>query len=232
MNEILGVLFQSRLNHNIREVKGWSYGVGSSYAFGRGPGPFRANGDIVTAKSDSALIEFMRELRDIRGSRPPSDDEMEQAKASLVQSLPAAFESVGSVNGSISSIYTQGLPSDYFQQFARAVNAVTKDDVVRVARKYIDPEHLTILIVGDRAKIEGPLAATHIAPIVVLDVNGNPVQTRTTTGHPPRAPRVEDDRARRCCPKHKCSLLRTPRDHSRMLLPTYPPHLRVSSFTR
>jgi len=62
MNEMLGALFQSRLNHNIREVKGYSYGVNSSFAFGRGPGPFRAGGDIVTAKTDSALIEFVKEL--------------------------------------------------------------------------------------------------------------------------------------------------------------------------
>jgi predicted Zn-dependent peptidase len=176
MNEMLGVLFQSRLNHNIREVKGYSYGVFSNYAFGRGPGPFRAGGDIKTAVTDSALIEFMKELRDIRGTRPPTDDELAQAKASLVQSLPAAFESVNGVNGSIASIYTQGLPADYYQQFARDVNAVTKEDVVRVAQKYIDPDHLAILIVGDRSKIEGPLAATHVAPIVVLDANGNPVQ--------------------------------------------------------
>lgn len=178
MNEMLGVLFQSRLNHNIREVKGYSYGVGSSYAFGRGPGPFRAGGDIMTAKTDSALIEFMKELKDIRGPRPPSDDELEQAKASLVQSLPASFESVSGVNGSISSIYTQSLPEDYYQQFASAVNAVTKDDVVRVAQKYIDPDKLAILIVGDRAKIEDPLRATKIAPVVLLDINGEPVTKR------------------------------------------------------
>jgi zinc protease len=175
MNEILGVLFQSRLNHNIREVKGYSYGVGSSFAFGRGPGPFRAGGDIVTGKSDSALIEFVKELRDIRGPRPPSDDEMAQAKASLVQSLPEVFESVNGVNSSIASIYTQGLPEDYYQQFVRAVNAVTKDDVVRVAQKYVDPDHLAILIVGDREKIEAPLMATRIAPIVRLDINGDPI---------------------------------------------------------
>ena len=174
MNEMLGVLFQSRLNHDIREVKGYSYGVFSDFAFGRGPGPFRAGGDIVTAKSDSALIEFMKQLRDIRGPRPPSDDEMAQAKASLVQSLPAMFASVSSINGSIASIYTQGLPEDYYQRFATAVNAVTKDDVVRVARKYIDPDHLAIVIVGDRATIEGPLEATHIGPVVKLDVDGNP----------------------------------------------------------
>lgn len=176
MNEMLGVLFQSRLNHTIREVKGYSYGVNSSFAFGRGPGAFRAGGDIKTAVTDSALIEFMKELRDIRGPRPPSDDELTQAKASLVQSLPAAFESVAGANRSIASIYTQGLPEDYYRQFARAINAVTKDDVVRVARQYIDPDHLAILIVGDRAKIEGALRATNIAPVVVLDADANPAK--------------------------------------------------------
>jgi predicted Zn-dependent peptidase len=180
MNEMLGVLFQSRLNHEIREVKGYSYGVGSGFAFGRGPGAFRAGGDIVTAKTDSALIEFMKELRDMRGARPPSDEEMAQAKASLVQSLPASFASVNGVNGSIASIYTQGLPEDYFQRFTQAVNAVTKEDVVRVAQKYIDPDHMALMIVGDRSKIEAPLAATKIAPIVVLDVDGNPIQAKVT----------------------------------------------------
>lgn len=175
MNEMLGVLFQSRLNHDIREVKGYSYGVSSNFAFGRGPGAFRAVGDIVTAKSDSALIEFMKQLADIRGPRPPSDDELAQAKASLVQSLPESFASVAGVNASIASIYTQGLPENAYQEFVRAVNAVTKDDVVRVARQYIDPEHLAIVIVGDRARIEGPLAATRIAPIVHLDADGNPI---------------------------------------------------------
>jgi len=180
MNEMLGVLFQSRLNHNIREVKGYSYGVGSNFAFGRGPGAFRAGGEIVTAKSDSALIEFMKELRDIRGPRPPSDDELAQAKASLVQSLPANFASVSGVNNSVASIYTQGLPEDYYKQFATAIGAVTKDDVVRVAQKYIDPDHLAIVIVGDRSRIEGPLSATKIAPIVWLDVDGNPIPNKVT----------------------------------------------------
>jgi zinc protease len=175
MNEMLGVLFQSRLNHDIREVKGYSYGVNSNFAYGRGPGAFRAGGDVVTAKTDSALIEFMKELSDIRGPRPPSDDELAQAKSSLVQSLPESFSSVAGLNGSIASVYTQGLPDDYYQELMRGVNAVTRDDVVRVAQKYIDPQHMALLIVGDRARIEGPLEATKIAPVVVLDVDGNRV---------------------------------------------------------
>lgn len=173
MNTMFGELFQSRLNADIREQKGYSYGVSSRFAYGRGPGPFRAGGDIVTAKTDSALIEFMTQIRGIRGERPITDEEMAAAKNALIQSLPERFSSVGAVSAAISEIYTQGLPEDYYQQFTRNVNAVTKEDVVRVAQKYIDPEHLAIVIVGDRKQIEAPLAATKIAPIVVLDVNGN-----------------------------------------------------------
>jgi predicted Zn-dependent peptidase len=180
LNSFFGELFQSRLNANIREQKGYSYGVSSRFAYGRGPGAFRAGGEIVTAKSDSALIEFMKEIKGIRGERPITDEEMQAAKNALIQSLPARFASVGGVSGSISEIYTQDLPEDYYQSFVTRVNAVTKNDVLRVAQKYIDPDHLAIVIVGDKAKIDGPLAATKIAPIAYLDVNGDPVGTKVT----------------------------------------------------
>ena len=175
MNTLLGGLFQSRLNHNIREVKGYSYGVRSSFAFGHGPGPFRAGGGIVTAKTDSALIEFMREFRGVEGAIPFTDDEIQQGKQSLVQSLPRRFASVNGIGASIADIYTEGLPQTYFQDFPNKINAVTRDDLVRVARKYIDLDHLNIVIVGDRSVVEDPLVATGIAPIVLLDVDGNPV---------------------------------------------------------
>jgi zinc protease len=175
MNTILGGLFQSRLNHDIREVKGYSYGVRSRFSFGKGPGPFYAGGSIVTAKTDSALIAFMAHLTGVQGSVPFTDDELAQARAALVQSLPEAFASVNATAGAISALYLEGLPQDFYQTLATKVNAVTRDDLVRVAKKYIDLGHLDIVIVGDRATIEGPLKATGIAPIVHLDVDGNPV---------------------------------------------------------
>ena len=173
MNFILGGHFQSRLNANIREEKGYSYGVNSAFAYGRGPGPFRASGDIVSDKTDLALIEFMKELRGMHGGRPITDDEMVQAKDSLIQRLPNQFGSVSSIGSSITSLYLQDLPADYYQTFPKLVNAVTKDDVLRVAKKYIDLEHLNIVVVGDRKSIEEPLKKTGIAPIVVLDAEGN-----------------------------------------------------------
>jgi zinc protease len=175
LNTMLGGMFQSRLNANIREQKGYSYGVNSQFNYGKGPGAFEAGGEIVTAKSDSALIEFMKELRGIRGGRPITDEELKTAEDNLVQGLPQSFSSVRAVAGAISDIYLEQLPLDYYQNYTQNVRAVTKDDLSRVANKYIDPDHLAIVIVGDRKLIEQPLKATGIAPVVLLDVNGDPL---------------------------------------------------------
>ena len=177
MNHVLGGLFQSRLNHLIREVKGYSYGVGSSFDYGRGPGAFSASGEIVTEKSDSALIDFVNELRGVQGGKPFTADEIQQGKESLVQALPRRFASVDGVAGAISALYTQDLPQSYYQDYSAKINAVTSDDLVRVAKKYIDLDNMTIVVVGDREAIEAKLRATGIAPIVLLNVDGKPVVT-------------------------------------------------------
>jgi zinc protease len=129
----------------------------------------------VTAKSDSALIAFIGHLRGVQGRVPFTDDEIAQGKAALIQRLPQMFASVNATASAISDIYLEDLPQDYYQEMAAQVNAVGKDDLVRVARSYIDLDHLAIVIVGDRASIEGPLGSTGIAPIVHLDVEAEPV---------------------------------------------------------
>lgn len=175
MNTVLGDLFQSRLNRVIREEKGYSYGVGSSFSFGRGPGAFRAGGSIHTVKTDSALVELMNQLRGVEGEQPFTEDEIKQGKESLIQSLPGMFASVGSIAGAISGIYLQNLPETYYQEYAAKVNAVTPDDLVRVARKYIDLDKLNIVVIGDRAVVEEPLRKTGIGPVILLDIDGKPV---------------------------------------------------------
>lgn len=180
MNTILGGQFQSRLNANIREEKGYSYGVRSAFSYGKGPGPFRALGEIVTAKSDSALIEFIKELRGIRGTRPVTDEELQTAKEKMIQGLPQNFSSVSAVSSSITGLYLSDLPQDYYQRYAENVNAVTKDDIVRVANKYVDLDHLAIVIVGDRKQIEQALRSTNIAPITLLDIKGDPLPAPPT----------------------------------------------------
>ncbi len=172
MNTMLGGMFQSRLNANIREEKGYSYGVSSSFAFGKGPGAFRTGGAIVGDKTDAALNEFMKELRGILGARPITDDELATAKDSLIQRLPATFASVSAINNASTNLWTQGLPDDYYQQYTKAVAAVTRDEALRVAKKYIDLDKLAIVVVGDRASIDAPLKATNVAPITYLDIEG------------------------------------------------------------
>jgi zinc protease len=174
MNTILGGMFQSRLNSNLREQKGYSYGVNSSFAFGKGPGPFRAGGAIVSAKSDAALIEFMKEFKGILGDRPITDDELKVAKDSLIQRVPQRFSSVTAISDTITGLVIWGLPDDYYQNYAKNIAAVTKEDLMRVAQRYLDLNHLAIVIVGDRATIEGPLKATGVAPIAIIDIEGNP----------------------------------------------------------
>ena len=176
MNTILGGMFQSRLNANIREEKGYSYGVSSSFGYGKGPGPFRTGGDIVTEKSDAALVEFMKELKGIIGSRPITDEELSVAKDALIQRLPATFASVNSINSALTTLWTQQLPDDYYQQYAKKVAAITREDVVRVAKQYVTVDHLAIVIVGDKSLIEGPLKAANIAPIEYRDIEGNAVK--------------------------------------------------------
>lgn len=175
LNTILGGQFQSRLNANIREEKGYSYGVNSGFSYGKGPGAFRAGGAIVGDKTDAALVEFMKEFKGILGDKPITDEEIKTAKESLIQRLPQGFASVTGISGAITSLVTQGLPDDYYQTYAKNVSAVTKEDLLRVAKRYIDMKNLAIVIVGDRSKIEGPLKATEIAPITYIDIDGNPV---------------------------------------------------------
>jgi len=165
------------LNHNIREVKGYSYGVNSQFAFGRGPGAFRAGGAIISEKTDSALVEFMKEFKGAEGEVPFTDDEITQGKESLIQSLPRRFSSVNGIGTSVASLFAQDLPETFFQEYPAKINAVSRDDLVRVAKKYVDLDHLNIVIVGDKQVVQAGLAATKIAPIVTLDLDGKQVPT-------------------------------------------------------
>ena len=170
LNTALGGSFTSRLNANLRETKGYTYGAGSAFAMRRDAGPFVARAEIVAEKSDSALIEFMKELRAIRTRMSPT--ELEKAKQYLILGFPERFETTGDVAAQLAPLVTYDLPLDTWSSFQRGVERVTADDVERVATRYLDPAALRIVIVGDRATIEAPLRATGIAPVIVRDVMG------------------------------------------------------------
>ncbi|MDB4898902.1 MAG: peptidase domain protein [Gemmatimonadetes bacterium] len=169
LNTILGGSFTSRLNQNLRESKGYTYGASSGFGLRRSAGPFTAGAEVVSAKTDSAYLEFMKELRAIRDTVP--SDELAKAKRYLQLGLPEDFETTGGIAGQLIPLITYGIPLDFYSTAVQNYGAVSQADVQRVARQYIDPDHLTVVIVGDRKSIEpGLRAILRPGQLVVRDV--------------------------------------------------------------
>jgi len=173
MNTILGGSFTSRLNQNLRETRGYTYGAGSRFDMRRAAGPFSASAEIVAAKTDSALLEFMKELNGIRQAVPAN--ELSRAKRFLQLQLPGNFETTQDIAFQMIPVALYGLPMDYYNNYVQNIEAVTQADVARVAQQYINPASLTVVIVGDRKSIEPGLKAINVAPIVIRDMTGQPI---------------------------------------------------------
>ena len=183
MNGILGGNFSSRINLNLREDKGYTYGARSSFAFRRGPGPFEAGGAVQTAVTKEALVELLKEVADITGKRPATETELAFAKDRLIKGFPGRFEAItggarqAGLIGTLTDLVIYDLPDDYFTTYQAKIEAVTPADVARVAKTYIDPEHLTILVVGDRKVIEPKIREIpNLSVVQALDAEGNPVE--------------------------------------------------------
>ena len=174
MNSILGGGITSRISMNLREDKGYTYGANSGWQFRRGAGPFRAGGDIQTAVTKEAVVEFMKELNGIRGDIPITAKELDYNKQSLIRRYPSQFETIGAISNQLSNLVVYGLPDTYFNDYISKINAVTLDDVDRVAKRYLDPSKMAIVIVGDRKVIEPGLKDLGY-PITILDSEGKPV---------------------------------------------------------
>ena len=174
MNSILGGQFTSRINLNLREDKGYTYGARSSFSMRRGAGPFTASSDVQTAVTKESVAEFMKELTGIRGTVPVTQQELDYSKQSLIRRYPSGFETVGQISGQLSNLVTYGLPDSYFNDYISKINAVTLADVNRVANKYLTPDKMAIVVVGDRKAIEPSLKQLGYE-VAYVDAEGNPV---------------------------------------------------------
>jgi len=174
MNTILGGSFTSRLMQNLRETRGYTYGASSRFDMRRNAGPFLASAEIVAAKTDSALLEFMKELNAIRQSVPAS--ELSRAKRFLQLQLPGNFETTQDIAFQLVPVALYGLPLDYYNNYVQNIEAITEADVARVAQQYINPGSLAVVIVGDRKSIEPTLKAINVGPVVIRDISGQPIQ--------------------------------------------------------
>ncbi len=158
VNMVLGGQFVSRINMNLREDKGYTYGARTSFDFRRGPGPFVLHASVQSDATADAILEALSELRGIRGDRPVTRGELETGRAALTRGYPRNFETAEQISRAAAQLALHGLPDDHFSTFVPKVLAVDEAEVTRVAARHLDPAKLLTVIVGDRDKV-GPTLA-------------------------------------------------------------------------
>jgi predicted Zn-dependent peptidase len=175
MNTALGGSFTSRLNQNLRETKGYTYGASSGFAMRREAGPFTARAEVVAAKTDSALLEFLHELTAIRTPMPAA--ELAKTKTYLQLSYAERFETSGDLAREIAALVPVGIPLSSLRQYQSRMAAVTRRDVQRVAQRHLNPASLVIVIAGDTTSLAPALRALNVAPVTARDARGRPIIT-------------------------------------------------------
>lgn len=169
MNTILGGSFSSRLNSNLRETKGYTYGAGSGFAWRPLPGAWVASASVRTDVTDSSLVEFFKEFAAIRNT-PVEEAELERAKAYLALGVPGDLETNSQIASEIGALAAFNLPLSWLQEYVAAVGRVTAEDVQRVARRLIPESTATIIVVGDLAQIRAPIEALNLGTVVEMTV--------------------------------------------------------------
>lgn len=152
-NMVLGGQFVSRINWNLRETKGFTYGAQTAFDFRRLPGPFTLQASVHTAATAAAISESVAEIAGIRGPRPVTADELALGVAALTRGYARNFETAEQVTRAVTQIALHDLPDDHFARFVPAIERVTVDDVTRAAATHLDPSRLTTLVVGDHEKV-------------------------------------------------------------------------------
>ena len=165
LNMILGGQFVSRINMNLREDKGYTYGARTSFEFRRGAGPFTLHASVQSDATVEAVLECLSEIDAIRGDRPPTVQELEMGRAALTRGYPRNFETAEQISRAAAQLALYGLPDDYFSTFVPKVLAVGPEDVTRVARAHIDPSRLLTVIVGDRTKVGESLPRLNLGAV-------------------------------------------------------------------
>jgi predicted Zn-dependent peptidase len=157
LNLVLGGQFVSRINLNLRERRGYTYGARTSFEFRRGPGPFVLHASVQSEPTAEAVREALAELAAIRDERPVTAEELELGRAPLTRGYPRRFETAEQVSRAIAQLALYDLPDTEFSDFVPRMLALTPEDLTRAAATHIDPSRLVTVIVGDPDKVEGPL---------------------------------------------------------------------------
>jgi zinc protease len=156
------------VNLNLRQDKGYTYGVRTGFDLRRGLGPFVLQTSVQTEVTAAAIGEALRELDDLRGPRPATPAEIAMARASITLGYPRGFETAQQVARGVAQLSLHNLPDTYFEEFVPRVEAVSEEDVRRVAAQYLDPARMVTLIVGDHDRVAPTLAPLGLGEPVIL----------------------------------------------------------------
>jgi zinc protease len=169
LNTVLGGSFTSRLNQNLREKNGYAYGASSGFDMRLSAGPFLAAAGVQTDKTADALKEFFVELNGIL--TPVPAEELNKAKNYVALGFPGEFETTGDMARKLEELVVYGLPESTFSNFVPSVTAVTAADLQRAAARFIQPEKMAVVVVGDLKVIEGPIRALNLGPITHVTID-------------------------------------------------------------
>jgi zinc protease len=172
MNSILGGLFSSRINMNLREDKGWTYGASSRFDGRKRRGPYVVSTAVDAKATVPAVREILGEM-DRMKSEPATDEELSLAVNALTLSLPRMFETAGQVSGRVAQQVIYRLSDDYWEVYAREIRAVTRDDVRRVAERFLTSDQIAIVVVGPADEYRDELG--ELAAVEMRDIHGRPV---------------------------------------------------------
>jgi zinc protease len=168
MNNAFGGQFTSRINMNLRESKGYTYGAFSFFFDTRGVGPFTLVAPVQTDHTVDALTEIVKEIRDVVGDRPLSDVELMDSKSNLIKGFPQGFETLGSTAYQVGQLVTYDLPQDEWTSYAARVAAVDGGQATLAAKRHLNPDALLVVVLGDREKIEAGIRALELGEMASI----------------------------------------------------------------
>ena len=169
-NMVLGGQFVSRINMNLREEKGYTYGARTAFEFRRAPGPFVMHASVQSDATADAIRETIAEIKAIRDDRPITRAELDLGRASLTRGYPRTFETADQIARGAAQLALYDLPDDYFSTFIPKVLALTEADVTRAAVTHIDPARLVSVVVGDREKLMPSLKSLELGDVADVSV--------------------------------------------------------------
>jgi zinc protease len=174
MNAILGGLFSSRINLNLREKHGYTYGAHSGFDWRRAAGPFSVSTAVRSDITDKALAEVLREIDRVR-AEPVADDERTLATGYLDGVFPIKYETASQIATALANLVIYDLPADFYDQYRTRMRDVTVAQIQSAARAHLDPSRLQIVVVGEPDTVAGPLERLGVGPVTIYDDSGRPI---------------------------------------------------------